>query len=44
MGMQSGAQAIGCVREWVGEQMGKKRAGVGVGRRVRMWVGKGVGG
>ena len=42
--MQSGGRAIGCARERVGEQMGKKRAGGGAGRRVRMRVGEGVGG
>ena len=42
--MQLGGQAIGWVHEQVGEQVGKKRAGGGAGRRVRTQVGEGVGG
>ena len=34
----------GWAREWVGERVGKKRAGGGAGRRLRTRVGEGVGG
>ena len=42
--MQSGGRAIGCMRERVGEWMGKKPSGGGAGWRVRTWVGEEVGG
>ena len=52
MGERLGAHVSGCVcvrvggwvRERVGERVGKKQAGGGVGLRVKTRVGEGVGG